>query len=81
MRSVAISEFKATCLALIEEVRATGETLVITRRGVPIARVEPPSPTSEQPAKRRLGGMRGRFAYHGDIVAPVVDPGEWEALR
>lgn len=79
MRTVAISEFKATCLALLEEVRTTGETLVVTKRGVPIARIEPPSDI-EVP-RRKLGGMRGTVTYIGDIVSPVSSIEEWDAWK
>ena len=40
-RTIAASEFKAKCLALLDEVAATGETLVVTKRGKPVARVVP----------------------------------------
>ena len=40
-RSIPASEFKAKCLALLDEVAATKETLVVTKRGKPVARVEP----------------------------------------
>lgn len=41
MRSIAVSRFKAECLALLQEVAETGEELVVTKRGTPIARVSP----------------------------------------
>lgn len=47
IREITASRFKATCLALLDEVAATGESLTITKRGRPVARVvgveEPPS--------------------------------------
>jgi prevent-host-death family protein len=41
MRSIAASQFKARCLALLDEVAETKETLVVTKRGKPVARVVP----------------------------------------
>lgn len=79
MRRIAISEFKATCLAVLEEVRVTGEPIVVTRRGVPVAEVSAPSIT-ERP-RRRLGVMHGRGRILGDIVAPACEPSEWDVLR
>lgn len=79
MRTVAISEFKATCLALLEEVRTTGEPLVVTKRGVPIARIEPP--THVDVPRRKLGCMSGRGAVLGDLVAPVSSIDEWDAWQ
>jgi prevent-host-death family protein len=79
VKTLAISEFKATCLAVLEEVRASGEPVLVTKRGEPIAEVVPPS----RPAggKRRLGGMVGTARITGDIVSPVVAEDEWEVLR
>jgi prevent-host-death family protein len=43
-RQITATEFKARCLRLLDEVADTGETLVVTKRGRPVARVEPSSP-------------------------------------
>ncbi|HXR31737.1 MAG TPA: type II toxin-antitoxin system Phd/YefM family antitoxin [Solirubrobacterales bacterium] len=42
LREISASQFKARCLRLLDEVAETGETLVITKHGRPVARVEPP---------------------------------------
>jgi prevent-host-death family protein len=78
MEEIAISKFKATCLAVLERVRKTGEPIVVTRFGQPIARIEPPAP----PAKRiKLGGGVGTMTIHGDIVGPITDISDWEAAQ
>jgi prevent-host-death family protein len=41
-REISASQFKARCLRLLDEVAETGETLVVTKHGKPVARVEPP---------------------------------------
>lgn len=41
-REITATQFKARCLRLLDEVAQTGETLVITKHGRPVARVEPP---------------------------------------
>ncbi len=46
---IGISEFKVTCLAVLERVRRTGQSIVITRRGEPVAEVIPPPPTTMGP--------------------------------
>lgn len=79
MQEIAISEFKAKCLALLDEVSRTGEPIIVTRRGVPIAEVKPPPPAVRP--KRRLGGMRGSAQILGDIIAPVSSIEEWDAWR
>ncbi len=79
MREIAISEFKAKCLALLEQVRKTKKPIRITRFGKPVADVVPPSP----PKKRAswLGSMAGTMEIVGDIVSPVIDLKDIEALR
>jgi prevent-host-death family protein len=79
MEEVAISEFKAKCLALLEQVRKTKKPIRITRRGKPVAEVIPASPTSE--GSDWLGFMKGEFDIVGDIVSPVIDVDDIEALR
>jgi len=70
--TVAASVFKARCLALLDRVAETGEPLVITKRGRPVARVVP--------ARRaEPSSLRGSVTIRGDIVAPMLDA--WEADR
>jgi len=78
MQEIPISKFKATCLAVLERVRKTGEPILVTRFGQPVARIEPPT----RPAKRiKLGGMAGTMTIHGDIVGPISDISDWEAAQ
>ena len=79
LMTISISEFKATCLAVLERVRQTGRPVLITKRGEPIAEVVPPSPAAQ--GARWLGSMRNHGRIVGDIISPVGDAGEWEALR
>lgn len=76
---MAISEFKARCLAVLESVRRTGEPVLVTRRGVPVAEVVPPSGTGDAP--RVLGVAVGSGRIVGDIEAPAADPRDWELLQ
>jgi len=78
LSTIAISEFKATCLAVLERVRRTGTPVLVTRRGVPVAEIVPPSAASL--GRSWLGSMRGTAAITGDLVEPVVAPEEWEAM-
>lgn len=78
MKTISISRFKATCLAVLEEVRVGGEPVLVTRRGVPVAEVVPPSGTVT--GTRSLGAFAGTATIVADIVAPVVDEAAWEAL-
>ena len=64
-RTIKAGEFKAKCLKLLDEVEATGDTLVITKRGKPVARVAPVAPKRKtQP----IGFMKG--------LLPLADPND-----
>jgi prevent-host-death family protein len=79
MEEVSISEFKAKCLAILEQVRKTKKPVRITRFGKPVAEVVPPSPDKD--AGNWLGCMKGRMEILGDIISPATDLDEWEVLR
>ncbi|MGO9648375.1 MAG: type II toxin-antitoxin system Phd/YefM family antitoxin [Terriglobales bacterium] len=79
VEQIAISKFKATCLAVLERVRKTGKPVLVTRFGEPVAEVGPPSVAN--PARRELGSMRGTARILGDIVSPASDEDDWEVLR
>jgi prevent-host-death family protein len=78
MEEIAISKFKATCLAVLERVRETGEPIVVTRFGQPIAKITPAGNGERLP---RLGGGRGTGVILGDIVGPIGDESDWEAAQ
>ena len=80
MQEVAISEFKAKCLALLEEVCKTKKPIRVTRFGKPIADVIPPAPV-EVDREAWIGSMKDSMKILGDIVSPATDEDEWEALR
>ena len=77
MRTMPAGEFKARCLKVMDHVRATGEPVLITKKGRPVAKLVPP----DEQAEDIFGCLAGRIEIVGDIEAPVIDPGEWDALR
>ena len=79
METISVSKFKATCLALLERVRVSGEPILITKRGEPIAQVLPPPPP-EQTGRSAFGCARGRMEVVGDIVSPLPEA-LWDALK
>jgi prevent-host-death family protein len=79
MQVVAISEFKAKCLSLLEEVSKTKTPLRVTRRGKAIADVIPPSLETEE--RSWIGSMSDSVEIVGDIVSPVIDTETIEALK
>jgi antitoxin (DNA-binding transcriptional repressor) of toxin-antitoxin stability system len=70
MQEVAIAEFKAKCLALLEQVRVIKGPLRVTRYGKPAAEIIPPSPVGEQ--DDRLGSLTDTPEILGDIISPVI---------
>ena len=69
-RSIPASEFKARCLALLDEVAETKETLVVTKRGQPVARVLP----VEEPMS--LIGTLTYLVSDDELIEPLYE--EWE---
>jgi prevent-host-death family protein len=61
VREATISEFKLNCAALLDEVERSKETIVVTRRGKPVAELAPPL----------LGILKGRLEITGDIISPI----------
>lgn len=76
MKQIAAGEFKQTCLRLLDEVGVSGEAILITKRGKPVAQLLPPPETRPD---EWLGAMRDSGEITGDLVAPAADPGEWSA--
>lgn len=78
MRTIAAGQFKQRCLRLLDEVGISGEPVLITKRGKPVAQLMPVAPRHQQDW---AGALRDRGSIHGDLVAAAVEPGDWEALR
>src|SRR6267378_3103038 len=77
MEEIAISKFKATCLAVLEKVRKSNEPILVTRFGHPIAEIGPPGGVK----KIKLGGGAGTAVILGDIVGPIGDISDWETAQ
>jgi prevent-host-death family protein len=77
MQTIKASEFKAKCLALMDEVARSGEPIRITKAGKPVAELCPVR--SAKPATP-FGIWKGRTRILGDIMEPI-DVDEWEALK
>ena len=76
MRTLNATEFKAKCLAILEEVAASGEPVTILKRGRPIAQLVPAFPLD---AATPQASLAGSITIVGDVVAPVLSPDDWEA--
>jgi len=65
--TMSAADFKAKCLELMDRVATTGRSVVVTKRGRPVAVLSPVR------ARRRsaFGCMKGRIEIRGDLVAPI----------
>jgi|694.fasta_scaffold59566_5 prevent-host-death family protein len=75
MKTVILSTFKSHCIALLREAQRTAEPIIVTRRGRPLARIEP---VREPVPSRRFGRQRGRMRIKGDIVHADFSA-DWES--
>jgi len=68
-KSMGAGQFKARCLAVLDRVARTGESVVVTKRGKPVAKIvaiaDPQAVT-----------LRGSVTFHGELVGPIV--GAWD---
>ena len=78
MKSVNASTAKAQLLAILEDVHRTGRPVRITKRGKAIARIVPDADGPVETPQSKIAG-RGRIV--GDVVAPVLPPEAWDAVR
>jgi antitoxin (DNA-binding transcriptional repressor) of toxin-antitoxin stability system len=79
MEEIAISKFKATCLATLERVRKTRRPIRVTRFGQPVAEVVPPAPKPKK--KVWIGSLAGTVQIKGDLVTPASDAKDWEVFN
>jgi prevent-host-death family protein len=69
MRSFSVSDFKAHALGILNGIVETQESVLVTKRGKPIARV---SPCSEETASIQPGRLKDTLTFVGDLVSPVL---------
>ena len=77
MRLIKASEFKARCLAILDEVDRTGDAVVISKRGRIVAELI--RPRHSRARRYPQDALRGTGRTLGDIIAPAVPPDAWEA--
>jgi prevent-host-death family protein len=76
-RVIPATEFKAKCLALLDQVDEQGDTIIVTKRGRPVATVKP---AKQKRWKSPRGSWIGKVEIVGDIVN-TDDSDLWEMLR
>ena len=75
VESIKASDFKARCLALLDEVARTGKPLLVTKNGKPVAELVPHRPTSGE----AFGAWRDQVQINGDIISPL--DAHWDVLK
>ena len=76
MKTVSASEFKTKCLAMLDEIDRSGETVVITKRGRPVARL---SPAAQGTSRYPQSDLAGSVDILGDVIEPPLSSAAWEA--
>ena len=77
MRTMAAGKFKAQCLAVMDEVQAKREPVVITKNGKPVAKLVPIVEGERDPL---FGFYRGNLEIPGDIISPIHSDEELDAF-
>jgi prevent-host-death family protein len=77
MKQMPAGEFKARCLSVMDDVNATGEPVIVTKRGTPVAKLVPVTSKKQD----LFGFMAGELKIIGDIESPVIALEEWEVMR
>ena len=78
MKTISATKFKARCLAIIDEVHAKRQAVVITKRGKPVAELIPIGKEKDDIFGFMKG--KGKIEVKGDIVSPIISPEEWGDL-
>lgn len=76
---LSISKFKATCLAVLDRVKRTGQPVLVTKHGEPIAIIEPAPPKEMETPW--LGAFKDTGKITGDIVSPALNEEEWSVFN
>ncbi len=67
MKQVPAAQFKAQCLALMQQVAQTGCPLVVTKHGKPMVQIAPAEPSEDE----IFGFLKGKVKIVGDIMNTI----------
>jgi len=70
LKKMAAVSFKAHCLAVIDEVQAKRETVVITKHGNPVVKLVPVGKDMDE----IYNFLGGKGVITGEVVSPVLTP-------
>ena len=84
MRQMAAGEFKAKCLAIMDELNETGRPLLVTKRGEPSVKIFPARSSKQKRKDNFFGRLEGIIEIVGDpddLVKPVFPLKDWDMLK
>lgn len=85
MRTMAAGEFKAKCLAVMAEVNSSGQPVLVTKRGKPLARVFPSEDQSPKESPEAIFGCLRSFLATtdnlDDLAGPIIPPEDWDHMK
>ena len=76
MKKMGAGAFKVHCLAVMDEVQSKRESVLITKRGKPVAKLVPVGNEKDD----IFGFLKGKITILGDVVSPALTPEEWGDL-
>jgi antitoxin (DNA-binding transcriptional repressor) of toxin-antitoxin stability system len=76
MKKMAAGEFKVHCLAVMNEVHSKRQSVLIIKRGKPVAKLVPVDGAKDD----IFGFLKGKVTILGDVVSPALTPEEWGDL-
>ena len=76
MKKMGAGSFKVHCLAVMDEVQAKREPVLITKRGKPVAKLVP----ADKDTDDIFGFLKGKVRILGGVVSPALTPEEWGDL-
>ena len=77
MKKMAAGTFKTNCLAVMDEVQAKRESVVITKRGKPVAKLVPVNTATDE----IYNFLAGKGAITGDVLSPAISIEHWGNLK
>ncbi len=77
MKKMAAGSFKTNCLAVMDEVQAKHETVLITKHGKPVAKLVPVNSETDE----IYNFLKGKGALTGEVVSPALSLEEWGELK
>jgi antitoxin (DNA-binding transcriptional repressor) of toxin-antitoxin stability system len=77
MKKMAAGVFKTNCLAVMDEVQARRETVVITKHGKPVAKLVPINNENDE----IFDFLGGKGAITGDVILPAISSEDWGELK